>query len=371
MTGLKVALLHDWLTGYRGGEKVLEVICELYPQAPLYTLVHVKGSVPPVIENRPIHTSFLQHMPAAKSKYRHYLPLFPAAAETMGIKGYDLIISTSHAVAKSVRKHGALHWCFIHSPMRYVWDRFDDYFGAELVGRLPSKLFFRPIANALRAYDRATSGRVDHFAANSTFVAERVRKFYGREAEVLFAPTDIGRFGRLERKPEDFYLFFSALVPYKKADHAVRACAELGRKLVVLGKGPELAKLKRLANPKWVQFLETPSDELVNGHYERARALLYPGIEDLGIVPIEASAAGLPVIAFGEGGILDTQTAATAVLYKPQTVEGLKQAILDFESRSQTFSLEAMKQQAAKFSKERFKTRVEDSIARFLATARA
>lgn len=367
MDGHKVALLHDWLTGYRGGEKVLEVICELFPKAPLYTLVHVRGSVPPVIEDRPIHTSFLQHLPLAQTKYRHYLPLFPLAAETIGIKGVDLIVSTSHAVAKSIRTHGARHWCFIHSPMRYVWDRFDDYFGAELVGRVPSALVFKPIAAALRAYDRGTAGRVDHYAANSSFVAERVRKFYGREAEVLYAPTDLARFGSLVRQPEDFYLFFSALVPYKKADHAIRACAELGRKLVVLGKGPELPKLKKLADPKWVSFIETPNDELVNSNYRRARALLYPGIEDLGIVPIEASAAGLPVIAYGEGGILDTQTGATAILYKPQTVEGLKRAILEFEGRCEAFDTGAMKQQAAKFSKERFKTRVEDSIARFLA----
>jgi len=303
----------------------------------------------------------------AATKYRHYLPLFPLAAESMNFKGYDLIVSTSHAVAKSVRKAGALHWCFIHSPMRYVWDRFDDYFGPELVGAVPSKLFFAPIAAGLRAYDRATSDRVDHFAANSNFVAQRVKDFYGRDAEVLYAPADVHRFASIERKREDFYLFFSALVPYKRADHAVLACQSIGRKLVVLGRGPELKKLKAIADPAWVTFTDAANDAVVDDHYARARALLYPGIEDFGIVPIEANAAGLPVIAIGTGGILDTQTRETAILYGEQTIEGLKRAIEEFEAAESEFDPKVLKHQAEKFSRERFKARVEHSLEHFLS----
>lgn len=371
MANLKVALLHDWLTGYRGGEKVLEVLCEVFPKAPLYTLVYVKGSTVPAIEDRPIHTSFLQSLPMSATKYRHYLPLFPLAAETMNFRGYDLIVSTSHAVAKSVRTAGALHWCFIHSPMRYVWDRFDDYFGSDLVGTIPSKLFFAPIAGALRSYDKWSSSRVDHYAANSNFVAERVRKYYGREAEVLYAPADIQRFAQLKREPEDFYLFFSALVPYKRVDHAIMACQSLGRKLVVLGKGPELKKLQQIADPKWVTFKDAPTDAIVDEYYRKARALLYPGIEDFGIVPIEANASGLPVIAIGQGGILDTQTSETSILYGEQTVEGLKEAILDFEASEKEFDPRALKHQAEKFSRARFKSRVENSIETFLSKSSA
>ncbi|MCB0394473.1 MAG: glycosyltransferase, partial [Bdellovibrionales bacterium] len=304
----KVALVHDWLTGYRGGEKVLEVICELFPEAPLYTLVHVQGSVPNSIENRKIHTSFIQKMPFGKSKYRHYLPLFPLAAETLLPKGYDYVISTSHAVAKSVRTHGAKHWCYIHSPMRYVWDRFDDYFGPEIVGALPSRLFFKPITNCLARYDQRTADRVDHYVANSQFVANRVQRFYGKQSEVINPPVSLDRFGGIEREPSDYYLFFSALVPYKKADLAIKACQNSKRKLVILGGGPELTKLKGLANSEYIKFVESPSDEEVSKHFAKAKALIFPAVEDFGIIPVEALSAGLPVIGLRSGGILDSQT---------------------------------------------------------------
>lgn len=189
---MRVALVHDWLTGYRGGEKVLEALCELYPDAPLYTFFHIPGKVPASIENRQIKTSFLNNLPLAKTHYRHYLPLFPLAAETLIDREFDLIISTSHAMAKSIRPGKAKHWCYIHSPMRYVWDRFDDYFGVDRVGFLPSKIFFKPLAWYLRQYDRLTSDRVDHYVANSNFVADRVKNFYERSAEVIH-PPEIGR----------------------------------------------------------------------------------------------------------------------------------------------------------------------------------
>jgi glycosyltransferase involved in cell wall biosynthesis len=365
---IKVALVHDWLTGFRGGEKTLEVICELFPKAPLYTLVYIKGSASATIENREIHTSFIQNLPMAATRYRHYLPLFPLAAETINLSSYDLVVSSSHAVAKSVRTGKTPHWCYIHSPMRYVWDRFDDYFGRELVGAIPSQLFFKPVAAMLRKYDRSTSSRVDHFVANSRFVAERVHKFYGRDAEVIQAPVDVNRFVHMIRQPEDYYLFFSALVPYKKADHAIKACQQLNRKLLVLGRGPELKILKSIADSRYISFEEAPDDARVDFHLSRAKALLYPGIEDMGIVPVEANAAGLPVIALRQGGVLDTLTEQTALLYEPQTVEGLKQAISDFEKRADSFDVKLMRFQAEKFSRPRFKARIETSISNFVRT---
>lgn len=360
--GLRVALVHDWLTGYRGGERVLDAIAEIFPDAPIYTLVHVPGAVPKTIESHAIKTSFLQHLPMATTKYRHYLPLFPLAAETLIDKKYDLIVSTSHAVAKSVRTHGAKHWCYIHSPMRYVWDRFDDYFGADRVGWLASRLFFKPIAAMLRSYDRCTATRVSHYAANSHFVAQRVQSFYHRVAEVIHPPVAVEKFADVKRMPQDYYLFFSALVPYKRADLAIQACEKLGRKIKIVGGGPELSYLKSLAKTQLVSFHEKPSDDDVKQFYGEARALIFPAVEDFGIVPVEALAAGLPVIGLREGGLLDSQNDQTCEFFKHQTVEDLSGAILRFEKNESRFQPEILRQKAQAFSKERFLREVRTSI---------
>jgi glycosyltransferase involved in cell wall biosynthesis len=358
-----IALLHDWLTGFRGGEKVLLPIASLFPQAPLYTLFYQPGTVPPTIESRDIHASFLNRMPFAKTHYRHYLPLFPLAAETLIPKKYDLLISTSHAVAKSVNTRGAKHWCYIHSPMRYVWDRFDDYFGPSIVGQIPSRFLFAPIASLLRIYDRATVNRVGHFVANSHFVKQRVRKFYEVDCEVIHPPVETSRFLKIRRQPEDFYLFFSALVPYKKADQAIQACLKLKRPLKILGKGPELKKLRSIADSKFIEFIENPTDLIVDDYYSRAKALLFPGVEDFGIVPVEASASGLPVIAFKYGGVVDSQTEHTCEFYNEQTVEGLIQAILQFDSKH--FEDKSLRENALRFSEVLFKEKVKSSIHSF------
>lgn len=355
-----VALVHDWLTGYRGGEKVLEGLCDLFPESPIYTLFYRRGSLTPRIENHPIHTSFLNRMPGADTYYRHYLPLFPLAAEVLLPSGFDLIVSTSHAVAKSVRTRGAKHWCYLHTPMRYVWDRFDDYFGPDKVGWLPSTLLFRPVCKAIQIYDRATVSRVHRFVANSRFVRDRVRRFYHVDCEVIHPPVDTERFQCLERKPEDFYLFFSALVPYKKADQAIQACQNLKRRLKVVGRGPELARLKALADPKYIEFHENPTDEEVDSFYSRARGMIFPGVEDFGIVLVEASAAGLPVIGFGEGGILDSQDEDTCVFYDQQTVEGLSRALQEFENR--TFDPARIRRKAERFGRARFIEELRNSI---------
>ncbi len=363
----RVTLVHDYLNGMRGGEKVLEEICKLFPQAPLYTLMHVEGSVTPVIEDRAITTSPLQHMPWSAKKYRYYLPLFPAFAELAKVTDCDLVISTSHAVAKGMvsRKGGRpRHVCYIHSPMRYIWDRFDDYFGPEKVGKFASRLLFRPIATGLQRYDRGTTDRVDVFIANSRFVADRVQRLYGREAVVVAPPVDIERFAALDRRSADWYLVVSAFVPYKRVDHAIAACAALRKPLKIVGSGPEEKRLKAFATELGAdaEFLGFVSDEELGLYYSRARALLFPGVEDFGIVPVEAIAAGCPVIALGEGGILDSMTSSTAVLYSEGGVEGLKRAIGEFESRS--FKPAELRSQAQKFSTEAFVTGLQDVLAK-------
>jgi glycosyltransferase involved in cell wall biosynthesis len=359
----KIALVHDWLTGFRGGERVLLSIASLFPSAPIYTLFYKKNAVHPAIENHPIHASFLNRLPLAATHYRHYLPAFPLAAESLLPKGYDLVISTSHAVAKSVRTRSARHWCYIHSPMRYVWDRFDDYFGPEIVGPMKSRFLYAPICRLLQIYDRATVHRVGHFAANSNFVRDRVRRFYGVDCEVIHPPVETSRFLKVQRRPEEFFLFFSALVPYKKADHAVLACQRLKKPLKILGKGPELKKLKSIADPKFVEFIDDPTDAVIEDHYSRARALLFPGVEDFGIVPVEASASGLPVVGLKAGGLLDSQTDGTCVFYGDQTVEGLMKAMEDFDGRS--FNEAELRRNALRFSETEFREKTRASVAEF------
>lgn len=354
-----IALVHDWLTGMRGGEKVLEVLCKRFPDAPLWTLVHNQGSVSERITSRAIHTSFLQYCPFSARKYRLYLPLFPFFAETNKADG-DIIVSTSHAVAKAMvkrsRRRNNLHVCYIHTPMRYAWDLFDEYFGVKRVGMLASRFFYRPIMNALQRYDRMTLDRVDVFIANSTYVAERVTRIYGREAYVLHPPVDIGRYILSKREPEDWYLIVSSLVPYKRVEQGIDACGRLGRRLKIVGSGPERERLELLAKERNadVEFLGFVSDEKLVDFYRKAKALIFPGIEDFGIVPVEAIAAGCPVLAYGEGGILDSMTEQTAVLYSQQSSDGLLGAIQDFEKRPQGFPELVLKQNSEMFSEDKF-----------------
>jgi glycosyltransferase involved in cell wall biosynthesis len=368
-----VALAHDWLTGMRGGEKVLELLCRRFPEAPLWTLIHNPDSVSSPIANRLIHTSFLQHLPFANRKYRSYLPLFPFFAETNKVSNTAVVVSTSHAVAKSMvkrgRNHCQLHICYIHTPMRYAWDLYDEYFGPERVGWLRSHLFFKPLLHWMKWYDRATVDRVDLFIANSTYVADRVRRCYGREAAVLPPPVDLGRFTGAWREPEDWFLVVSALVPYKRVGHAIRACARLGRRLKIVGAGPEAQGLRELAAQVggMVEFVGFVSDEELVEYYRRARALLFPGVEDFGIVPVEAIAAGCPVIAFKKGGILDSMTEETAVLYSQQSADGLSEAIRTFEDTRGRFDEVALRKRAALFGEEAFLTGFEAILQTALA----
>jgi glycosyltransferase involved in cell wall biosynthesis len=368
----RVALAHDWLTGMRGGEKVLEALCRRFPDAPLWTLLHVPNTVSDAITNRPIHTSVLQRLPFAGKRYRHYLPLFPFFAETNRASHADIVVSTSHAVAKSMVKKGPrhckLHICYIHTPMRYAWDLFDEYFGPEQVGWIRSRLLYAPIMQWVKWYDRVTAKRVDLFIANSTYVAERVRRCYGRKAAVLPPPVDVTRFANVPRNPEEWFLIVSALVPYKRVDHAIRACAKLGRRLKIAGSGPETRRLKELAAELGaeVEFLGFASDEELVEHFSRAKALLFPGVEDFGIVPVEAIAAGCPVIALRRGGVLDSMTEQTAVFYSEQSTDGLIEAMRTFEATQSRFDERILRKHAARFGEEEFLKGFEDLLERAL-----
>ena len=357
----RVALVHDWLTGMRGGERCLEVFGELFPAADLYTLLHVPGSVSPAIENRRIVTSFIQRLPQAERRYRRYLPLFPAAVRAFDLRGYDLVLSSSHAVAKSVRvPAGALHVCYCFTPMRYVWDLYDDYFGPR--SGLATRLLMPPVAAWLRRWDRRTAAGVHQFVAISRFVADRIRRAYGRDADVIYPPVDVSRF-RVDEAPGEFYLVVSALTPYKRVDLAVEACNRLGRRLVVVGTGPEDRRLRALAGPT-VELLGWRDDAQTAELYARSRALLFPPLEDFGITPLEAMAAGRPVIAFGEGGARETVVPPgegeppTGLFFARQTVEDLVDAIRRFEASAHQFEPKALRRRAEAFDRPLFRERV-------------
>jgi glycosyltransferase involved in cell wall biosynthesis len=351
----RVALVHDWLTGMRGGERCLEAVCELFPDAPLFTLLHVPGSVSPTIERRRIVTSFVQQLPGAAERYRHYLPLFPAAVRGLSLEGFDVVLSLSHCAAKAVRvPPGALHLCYCFTPMRYVWDLEADY--AEGAGWL-TRLALPPLAAAMRRWDRRTGG-VHEFVAISRHIADRIRRVYGREASVIYPPVELDRFA-IAAKPEDYYLVVSALVPYKRVDLAVLAATRANRRLLVVGRGPEEARLRALAGPG-VTFLGWRSDAEVADLYARCQAVLFPSVEDFGIVPLEAAAAGRPTLALARGGALETMVALgagpspTAVFFEEQTVEAVVTAMAAFEAAAQRFEPAALRAHAAAFDRPRF-----------------
>jgi glycosyltransferase involved in cell wall biosynthesis len=359
---MKVALVHDWLTGMRGGERCLEVFCELFPTADLYTLLHVPGSVSPAIERHRIITSFIDSLPGAGGRYRFYLPLFPAAVGRFDLRGYDLILSSSHAVAKGVRvPPGALHVCYCFTPMRYVWDLYGHYFGARS-GPL-ARAVMPGLAAWLRRWDRRTAARVHHFVAISSFIADRIARAYGRAADVIHPPVDVMRF-RVDEGPGDYYLVVSALTPYKRVDIAVEAATRLGRRLVVVGTGAEERRLRALAGPT-VEFRGWQNDAAVADLLAGCRALLFPPLEDFGIAPLEAMASGRPVIAYGQGGVLETVVPPGAVdpptglLWAPQTAGALMAAIGRLEARAVDFEPKALRRHAEGFDRPRFRERID------------
>ncbi len=320
----RVALCHDWLTGMRGGERVLELLCDAFPQAPIHTLLHVTGSVSQRIASHPIQTSPLQRVPGIADAYRHYLPIMPLLARSWRPDpGLDLLVSTSHCVAKAIRPGPRTrHVCYCFTPMRYAWLFQEEYFPHPL-----KRALLRPLLAGLRAWDKATAPRVHRFVAISGHVRERIRRFYGRDADVVYPPANTRFFHPGEAAREDFDFIISALVPYKKVDLAVRAYTRSGHPLKVMGSGSGMEALRAMAGPN-VEFLGRQPDEVLREHYQRCRFLIFPGEEDYGITPVEAMACGTPVVAFGRGGVTETvQEGVTGVFFTEQNEEALNAAV--------------------------------------------
>lgn len=362
---MKVALVHDWLTGMRGGERVLEVFCELYPDAPVFTLVHAPGSVSAAIERHPIHTSFLQRLPQIQRRYRNYLPLFPRAIEGLDVSGYDLLLSSSHAVAKGARKGpGAVHVCYCFTPMRYLWDRTDDYFAPGRMGLVP-RTAARAVLPMLRRWDVATAPRVDHYVAISRTIQDRIRRAWGRDSTVIeppvatdfFTPAGDGAGG-------DAYLVVSALVPYKRVDAVVEAFRGRPERLRVVGTGPDEERLRRGA-PANVSFVGSLTDEQLRDEYRRCRALIHAAHEDFGISPIEAMACGRPVLGYRQGALSETVTVGeSGLLFDEQTPSSIR-ASLDKMAQI-PFNTSTIRRHAMRYSgnsfRERFATFVADCM---------
>jgi glycosyltransferase involved in cell wall biosynthesis len=368
---MKTALVHDWLTGMRGGEWVLEAIAGLFPGAPIFTLLHVPGSVSAALESHPIHTSFLQRAPGIRRHYRRYLPLFPAAVEDFDLAGYDLVISSSHCVAKGViPAPGSRHLCYCHSPMRYAWDQEHVYFPRRR-GPVPR---LRGLAlSRLRSWDVAAAARVDRFLANSRFVAERIRRYYRREAEVLHPPVDTEFFIPAgDPSPGaptsgatgggEYCLAVAALARYKRLEVAIEACRRLGLGLRIVGTGPEQRRLRRLAGAG-VDFCGQVDRERLRDLYRGALCLLQPGVEDFGMAPVEALACGTPVVALGRGGVLDVvEDGVHGVLYGDggDGAEALAAAI--DRRRRIRFNVPDLHSRAAGFSAPRFVDRLRELL---------
>jgi glycosyltransferase involved in cell wall biosynthesis len=346
---MRVALIHDWLNGMRGGEKVLEALLELYPSATVYTLFHERGKVSPRIESHRIVTSWLDSVPGIYRYYRNLLPIFRHAVESWDLSGFDLVISSSHAVANGVRSAGALHFSYCHTPIRYVWDAERDYRLNPL-----KRAALAAFRGRLRRWDCEAAARVHHFIANSRFVRERICNYYGRNADVVYPPVNTHFFTPAAVSArDDFYLAAGALVPYKRFDLAVRAFNALDRRLVIAGTGPDLKKLRELANSN-IEFAGWVSDEELRRLYRTARGLIFPGREDFGIVPVESSASGCPAIAYAAGGSLETvRDGLNGIFFEDQTETDLIHAIRRFESMA--WPEEQVRHQVETFSRESFK----------------
>jgi glycosyltransferase involved in cell wall biosynthesis len=358
---MKVALIHDWLNGMRGGEKILEVLCELFPRADIYTLLCERGQISSTIARMPIKSSLLQSLPLNRTKYRYYLPIFPWLIERFNLESYDLVISTSHCVAKGARApERALNICYCLTPMRYVWYFSDDYFGRWGWKRH----LLRPVFSYLKHWDITSAKRVDRWLAISQNVAARIQTIYNRHADIIYPPVDAD-FYSPGAKSENYYLIVSALVPYKRIDIAVKAFNELKRPLKIAGTGPERDRLEAIAEPH-VRFVGWRTNAEIRDLYRGCRAFIFPGEEDFGITPLEAQACGRPVIAYGKGGVLETvRDGETGVFFKEQSAGALVEAVrkadrLDFEPK-------LLRENARGFGRRIFKEKLKNYIERAVA----
>jgi glycosyltransferase involved in cell wall biosynthesis len=377
--GLRVAIVHHWFISLAGGERVVDIIAGVFPTADVFTLFLDERKLPPAIQKRKIITSFLDKAPAARRVHRHLLPFYPLAVEMLDLSGYDLVITSDSGPMKGVvTDPGATHICYCHSPMRYVWDGYSAY--ARQMSPL-ARAIFGLASHYVRNWDYAAAQRVDHFIANSNYVAARIRKYYRRGSTVINPPIDTAQ-GFLTGDPADYYLAVGRLVSYKRTDLLIDACSKLGRKLVIVGDGPEIGHLKKRST-KNVEFLGEVDDSQLRDIYARCRALLFAADEDFGIVPLEAQSFGRPVIAYGKGGSLETVVATnpamerwqtseidgvTGVFFEQQTVDSLIRAMLRFEAREGSFVPKQIQTHARKFDTavfvERLRSYVQDVMSK-------
>ena len=371
----RVALVHYWLVTWGGGERVLQALANIFPHADIFTVV-ASEEIAARFAPHQVQTSFLQAVPGSRRWHRHFLPLYPLALEQFDLRGYDLVISSHSGPAHGVLTSAdACHISYCHSPARYLWDLYHDYASdAEMSGI--AQLIFRASAHYLRLWDVAAASRVDYFAANSHNVARRIRKTYRREASVIYPPVEMPAIQK-DCRPDDYYLIVGRLVPYKRVDLAIAACKRMERKLHVIGDGPQLRRLQRLAAGAQVEFMTGLSDAHLAREYAQCRALLFPGEDDFGMVPVEAQAAGRPVIAYGRGGALETVVGldydgrvipgeSTGVFFSEPTVDSVIGALRTFETAESQFNSDTMRINAQRFSAERFR----DSMARFVSDCR-
>jgi glycosyltransferase involved in cell wall biosynthesis len=354
---MNTAVVHDWLVTYAGAEKVLEQILILYPDADLFSLIEfLPGNGRGFIQNKEVNTSFIQKLPFARTKYRNYLPLMPWAVERLDLRGYDLVMSSSYAVAKGVPTGpGQVHISYCYSPMRYAWDLSSQYLETTGLNKGIKGRIARSILNRLRDWDYRTAGSVDHFIAISRYIANRIKRCYGRDSAVIYPPLDTDLFTPGEKK-EDFYITASRLVPYKRVDLIVEAFTRMpDKRLLVIGEGPESGRVKSKAG-KNVELLGYQSQDELRDYLRKARAFVFAAEEDFGIAPLEAQACGTPVVAYGRGGILETVVdKKTGVFFNEQTVESLTEAVLFFEKMEDGFDPGAIRENTERFGVERFR----------------
>jgi glycosyltransferase involved in cell wall biosynthesis len=357
---MRVAIVHDWLNGSRGGEKVLEELLQLFPQAVIYTLFHEPGKVSPLIESHTIVSSWLNRIPGVYRHYRNFLPLFPSAINSFDLQGFDLVISSSHAVAKGIRKCDAPHISYCHTPMRYVWDAEDDYsFGPA------HRIALSAVRERLQRWDCEAALRVDHFVANSRFVSERIRSYYGRDSEVIYPPVDTEFYTPLEPNKnvrQDFYLAAGALVPYKRIDLIAEAFRRMKRRLVVAGSGTDLNRLRRM-NSDAIEVRGWVSNEELRSLFRTAKAMIVAAREDFGITTVEAQACGCPVIAFGAGGSAEiVRDGLNGILFAEQHADDIVRAVQRFELMG--WPADQVRGQVETFSREAFKAKFREFITR-------
>ena len=362
----RIAIVHEWLQVYAGSERVLEQLIRCYPDADIFAVVDfVPEKSRAFLQGRPVTTTFVQKLPGAKRLFRHYLGLMPMAIEQLDLSAYDIVISSNHAVAKGVLTGpDQIHISYVHSPMRYIWDLQHQYLRQAQLGWSPKALYIRWLFNRLRLWDYASAQHVDHFVANSRYIARRVKKAYGRASSVIHPPVDVTDF-TIGREKEDFYLLAGRFVPYKRADLVVQAFRDQpGRRLVVVGEGPEAARVRAAAQgaPN-IEFRGAVTKAELVGLMQRTRAAIFAAEEDFGIAMVEVQACGTPIIAFGKGGacdIIETEdgTVPTGVLFDHQTVPGIAAALARFDSLAGTITPEACRANALRFSEERFRERM-------------